>query len=446
MSKKHFLVQFIFITVLLLVVLAQGLTHAIPMRPLDGFVDELKKDTLSFKTYYRGSYQSYLTQYAKLNTGFREFFIRNYNQIAYSCFGKITNNNVIKGRDNELFLNMYLDEYTGKKLESRYGSVEAAQADARKNVEETLRLIDTLQQHGTKFLFVFCPTKCDVYPEKLPLSYRFTQKDFSLEDYYIELFKEHGIPHIDCLNWFKELKDTESYPLYARPGTHWAQWTMPFVVDSILRKLESVGGYKLPHVSVLDENITTDYTQQDAELMGNMNLLFPFPTPALPRPVFTLTDTVGKDRPNLLVVADSYFYTLKMTCFVKAFNHWDYWVYNREVQSSRKLYDGFLLQYVFDAEEILEDADIVMAVFTAPMLYDYMFGFPKYAQELFAHGPMSDQEAIQNIIDRIYSIPEWYQAVVDQAAEKGNTVEENLRNHAEYVYYTHLFNKQNNQN
>ena len=430
---------------LLLAVLIQGLTRMIPMKPLDGFTDELKKDTLSFETYYNGSYQNYLTQYAKLNTGFREFFIRNYNQVAYSFFGKITNNNIIKGRDNELFLNMYLDEYTGKKLRNKYGNVEAAQADAQKNVEETLRLIDTLRQHDTKFLFVFCPNKCDVYPEKLPLSYRISKQDFSLEEYYIELFKERGIPHIDFLNLFKTIKDTVSYPLYTRSGTHWAQWTMPFVADSILRKLESLTGYELPHVNILYENLTTDYTSQDAELMGNMNMLFPFPAPALPRPVFTLTDTTGKDRPNLLVVADSYFYTLRQTCFVDAFKHWDYWVYNREVQASRDCYDGFLLQYVFDAEEILEDADIVMVVSTAPMLYDYMFGFPKFAQDLFAHGPATDEEAIQNIIERIYSIPEWYQALEQQATEKGITIEENLRNNAEYMFYTHLYEKQNNQ-
>lgn len=443
MKTPHFLVQFVCITVFLLAVLVQGLTHVVPMTPLNGFTDELKEEPLSFESYCSGDYQDYLTQYAKQNTGFREFFIRNYNQVAYSCFDKITNNTIIKGRDNELFLNMYLDEYTGKTLKSEYGSVEAAKADALKNVEETLRLIDTLRQHGTQFLFVFCPTKCDVYPEKLPRSYQNTKQEFSLERYYIELFEEHDIPCIDFLSWFQTIKDTVSYPLYTRPGTHWAQWTMPYVADSILRKMEAVAGYELPRVSILDERLTTDYTNQDAELLENMNQLLPFPTPAFPDPVITLTDTAGKDRPNLLVVADSYFYTLKKTCFVDAFNHWDYWVYNREVQSSRECYDGKMLEWVFDAEEVLEDADIVMAVFTAPMLYDYMFGFPDFAQEQFAHGPASDEEAIQNIIQRIHTIPEWYQSIEQEAAEKGLTVEKNLRKHAEYLLNTHKYSKKN---
>ena len=441
MNKKHFLIQFLCISVLLLAVLVQGLTHAVPLKPLGGFTDELTKDTLSFKTYYDGSYQAFLTQYAKEHTGFREFFIRNYNQVMYSCFGKITNTNVVKGRHNELFLDMYLNEATGKRLLDEYGSIETAQAEARKNVEETLRLIDTLQQHGTKFLFVFCPTKCAVYPETMPRFHK--NQEFSLEEYYIELFKEHDIPHIDFLSWFQAIKDTVPYRLYTPSGTHWAQWTMPFVADSILRKLESVTGYELPRIQLIDENLSTEYTLQDAELMENMNLLFPIPTPAMPRPVFTLTDTLGKDRPNLLVIADSYFYTLRTTCFVDAFNHWDYWVYNREVQSSRECYDGYMLQWVFDAEEILEDADIVMAVFTAPMLYDYMFGFPEFVQEQFAHGPATDEEAIQNIIQHIYSTPEWYQTIEQEADEKGRTVEENLRKHAEYMFNTHKYSRKN---
>ena len=444
MKSRHFHIQFTITLALLLLVLIQGLTHVFSMKPLNGFTEELKEESLSFETYYNGTYQNFLTKYAKENTGFREFFIRNYNQVLYSCFNKITNNTIVKGSNGELFLTMYLNEITGKQLIRDFGEVESAKADARKNVEATQALIDTLHNHGTEFLFVFCPTKTAVYPEHMPRYFQNHIAEFSLEEYYIELFKEYGIPHIDFLNYFKTIKDTVAYPLYARTGTHWAQWTMPFVADSILRKLESITGYELPHIQILDENLTTDYTSQDAELMANMNLLLPFSTPSLPRPEFTLTDTIGKDRPNLLVVADSYFYTLRQTSFTKAFNHWDYWVYNREVQSSRQCYDGKLLKWVFDALDVIEEADVVMALFTAPMLYDYMFGFPSYAQELFDHGPVSDEEAIQNIIQRIYSLPEWYQAIEQQAIDRDITLEENLRNNAEYLLYTHKQAKLNN--
>ena len=67
---------------ILLVVLLQSFTNVVKMKPLDGFTRGVNKEPLSFKTYLNGSYQNYLTQYAKKNTGFHEFFIRSYNQMA----------------------------------------------------------------------------------------------------------------------------------------------------------------------------------------------------------------------------------------------------------------------------------------------------------------------------------------------------------------------------
>ena len=164
-----------------------------------------------------------------------------------------------------------------------------------------------------------------------------------------------------------------------------------------------------------------------------MNLLFPLNKPALPRPVFTLTDTLNTDKPNLLVICDSYFTQLRISPFVKAFNHWDCWVYNRDINSSRPYYNEKHLNMIFDAAEVIEDADIVMAVFTAPMLYNYMFGFPETVFNLFAHGQYCDEEKVEKMMQTIRNVPGWYDAVVKQAKECGLTTEENLRRNAIYV-------------
>lgn len=407
-------------------ILLQSFTQIIEMKPLSGFTKEIKEEKLSFKTYYDGSYQQYLTDYAKEKTGFREFFIRNYNQVAYSCFHHITNDNVKEGLHHELYMNMYLDDITGKTLLQYHANVESAQAKARENVKDIMALIDTMKTHGTQFLFVFCPSKTAVYPENMPKNYRNAISDFSLEEYYIQLFKENDIPHIDFFHYFQQAKDTATYPLYPRTGTHWAESTIPFVTDSIFRKLEALTGYRLPSVEYVDANISTEYSVIDDELEANLNLLFPMSKPALPNPVFTLKDTVGKDRPNLLVIADSYFNQLRRSCFVDAFNHWDYWVYNRDIHSSRDQYNWKQLDMVLDADEVLEDADIVMAVFTAPMYYNFMFGFNQTANNLYEKGVISEEAGIQMVINLIKENPEWLKAVEEQAEKLGVTVEENL--------------------
>lgn len=403
------------------------------MKPLNGFTTTTEKPELTLVHFASGEYQNDMEHYIGENFGFREFFIRLYNQFSYSCFRQINNDNIIEGANHELYLKMYLQEATGKRLLWFYPSVEAAKADARKNVDATKALIDTLHQHGTEFVFVFAPSKTAVYPELMPKEWKDAISDFSIEEYYIELFKENNIPHVDFHNYFKAIKDTAAYPLYTRTGTHWAESTIPMVSDSLFRKLEELTGLQLPSIDYLDANLTTDYSIQDGELEASMNLLLPLKKPALPRPVFVLKDTIGAHRPNLLVIGDSYFIQLRQSCFVDAFNHWDYWKYNRDISSSTKAYNGKEVNYLPEAAQVLDNADIVLAIFTAPCYYKYMYGFPTTAMNLYQNGYADEETAIQLKTQQIKDSPQWYQSVVKQAEERGLTVEENLRRNAIYA-------------
>lgn len=402
------------------------------IKPLDGYITTTDKPELTRASFASGDYQNDIEQYISENFGFREFFVRLYNQYSYSLFRKITNDNIMEGSNHELYLKMYLNDITGKTLEKEFGTVSQAKVIAQKNVEETLRLIDTLKQFDIDFLFIFAPSKTAIYPEKMPQCYQEQMSDFSLEEYYIELFKENNIPHIDFLSYFKAIKDTVAYPLYPQTGTHWAESTIPFVADSILKKLSSITNYNLPSVQYIDDNLTTDYSVQDGELEASMNLLFPLNKPALPRPVFELTDTMADIKPNLLVVGDSYFAQLRLSCFVKAFNRWDYWEYNKNILSSRPRFHWKILKEEFDAVTVLQEADIVMAVFTAPMMYNYMFGFTSTAQELLEKGYFNEEEAMETVIKMIQDTPKWYEGVMKQAEERGITIEESLTKNARY--------------
>ena len=432
--------------VLLAAIVLQGFTGVVKMKPLSPYTSNIvvEKQDLNFKTFWDGSYQEYLAQYARQKTGFREFFSRCYNQIAYSCFGKIANKNVVKGLHHEFYLKGCLDDVTGKLLQSRYGTVENAKADAQKNVEATLTLIDSLRQHGTQFLFVFCPTKTVVYPEYMPEAFKDSILDFSLADYYIEQFKENHIPHIDFYNYFKTIKDTFPYPLYTRTGSHWSEATIPFVADSILRKLEAETDYRFPTIEVIDPNLTRDYSDQDGELETHIDLLLPLCKPKASRPVFALQDTLGKDRPNLLVVGDGYFTPLQGSCFVEAFNRWDFWLYNQTSISSRPELNWRYLNQLQGTAETLKQADIVIALYTSNYLLNYMSGFAQSALELYENGGVQEQEAILSIMESIKNDPQWYESIQQQAKERGISVEENLRKNAVYVFQMQKNEQDNN--
>ena len=403
-------------------------------KPLQGFTPTVEKPELTLDHFTSGDYQNQVEHYISDNFGFREFFIRVYNQLVYSCFRKINNENVKEGANHELYLKMYLEDITGKRLRWFYPDVESAKAAARDHVAATLTLIDSLHRHGTEFLFVFAPSKTALYPELMPKEYQRQMSDFSLEEYYIQLFKENGIPHIDFLDYFRSLKGNFPYPLYTRTGTHWSEATIPMVADSIYRKMEEVAHCKLPSINYIDPNCTKNYSIQDGELESSMNLLFPLRKPAVPRPVFALSDTLGTDKPNLLVIADSYFVQLMFSCFVDAFNHWDFWRYNRDIESSNPKYKGKEVSKLPEAQRVLEEADIVLAMFTAPTLCKYMYGFAESALRIYEYGsPLTEEELVQQIVERIKNDQHWFQLVEDQAKERGISLEENLVKNAKYV-------------
>ena len=439
MKQRHFIIPFLCLMLLMTASLVQGFTHWIPAKPLSGFYDAKSRVKLSMDTWMDGSFQDYLTDYARVHTGFREFLIRSYNQLCYWCFDKISNDNVVCGKNKELYMTMYLDDISGKRVKEFFETEERAKAVARDNVKETLRLIDTLHQHHTDFLFVFAPSKVYTDQENLPNAYQncLKQPHFILSEYYIELFKEAGIPYLDLFHCFRDIKDTVSYPLYTRYGSHWSEASIPFVADTLFRALETVTGYSLPSIEVIDENITTDYSNQDGELEALMNLYFPVEKPPVGRPVFRLTDTVGKDHPNLLVVGDSYFIQVKRSCFNDAFHYCDYWRYNENLLTLRENLNWKKVDYYAEAYQMLEDADIVMAIVTSPYIYEYLWGFEQRAFNLFAHGPLNEEETILLKMEEIKSNPEWYEAIVKQAAERNLSVEDNLRDNAIYVLNSH---------
>ena len=433
MKNKAFLIQFVILTVACVAILVQGFTHWVPLK-LAGFVGQPEKVQLTWKTYSEGKFQDYLSDYAKQKGGFREPCIRAYNQCLYSLYKKTTNDNIVFGENGELYLEMYLHEVTGKTLKDCYGSEDYFKSRARKDIEKTLVLIDSLRKHNTAFLFVEAPSKTWVYPEYMPQPYRDSIMPFCVQDYYTQLFEENGIPHIDFLSYFKSLKGKTEYPLYSPYGTHWAESTIPFVADSILRKIESLIGQEMPHIVCLDENLQTRYSKQDGELEDLMNLLFPLRKPALPQPIMALSDTTLR-KPNLLVIADSYFIQLQESAFANCFNRCDYWKYNDEVITKDIEFKGKVSEYL-EAYKTIDEADLIMVINTAPYAYNYMFGFCETANLAFLdHDHQRMEKLIEETIERIKGSTEWYESIRRQAEEEHRDLDSLLRGHARYAIW-----------
>ena len=426
-------VLFVLIMVALCLPLVQHVGGLFKVKPLEGFTAPVEPVKLSVNTYRDGSYQTYVQQYLQQNFGFRNFYIRSYNQLMYSCFRQSTNQNIVVGENGDLYLRQYTDVYTGKTLRETYGTEDSARAAMRHNVEETRRIIDSLRCFGTDIIVVLAPSKPLIYPENLPSSIRQEHCPFSIQEEYAALYARAGVEHINFIPLFRQLKQDSSYPVYTRYGTHWAYSTIPFVADTILQKIAAVKHYPMPHVAYVDSNFSYRYKGSDRELEGQLNLLFPLRHDRLPMPDYNLQEDSAFRKPNLLVVGDSYFTQLRNTDFMKAFNQVDYWKYNEEAISSISERNG-KVPYV-NRYEIITQADVILLIFTDMHAYDYFFGFLRTVDKTLEEGPDHDsQKAIRQIVKAIKSSPKWYESVRKQAEEKNISVEECLWGNAKWVY------------
>ncbi len=432
MKDKRFHIIFAVILVMLLLPAVLEIGH-FNCWELNGYTEPIQPVKLTYANYRNFKFQDYCKKKAEEKLGFKSLFVRSYNQFLYSLFGEISNKDIIIGKDGHLFHKQYTDEYTGITLKKKYGTLDKAKAAALKNVQETLRLIDTLKQHNIPVLIVLAPSKTTIYPEYLPDNIRNKAFPFSLINYYATLYKQNGIPHIDFTPIFKEMKKNASYPLYTRYGTHWDASTIPFVADTLLRKISEISNHKLPDIQYLDSNYTKRYVLgSDKELEQISNLLFPMYREKIPNPIFKLKPSTSTRKPKLLIVADSYYTQLEGSCFKDAFEVVDYWKYNEDAYSTDPKHSGKVA--ILNRYRILTEADVVVVMYTSIFAYEYLFGFANTAQQTLAQGDHYDLEsAIQNVIKRIKSDPVWFKSVKKQAKERHISIEQSLRDNAKYV-------------
>lgn len=416
--------------------LVQHVGHVFKSRELDGYTAPIKPVKLTLNSYRDQSYQEYVQQYLQQNFGFRNSYIRTYNQFIHSLFRQSTNNNIVIGKQQELYLRQYTDVYIGKTLRDNYGTEDSVRIAMKQNVEETCRIIDSLKQFGTDIIVILAPSKPLIYPEYLPEDIQKEHYPFSIQEEYAKLYEQAGVEHINFIPIFKKLKKTAPYPVYTKYGTHWAHSTIPFVADTILQKIASVKGYSMPHVVCSDSNITTRYRNSDKELESQLNLLFPLRHERIPMPIFALRGENKERKPNLLVVGDSYYTQMENTDFTKAFGEVDYWKYNETAYSSKPERIGKIS--LLDRYEIITGADVILMIFTDMHAYSYFFGFLKTVEQALKDGPdfneIDREEIIQGIITRIKESPEWYEEVKKQAKEQKIGLDKCLRNNAEWVF------------
>ncbi len=319
-KEKILKILAIYIVILLFVPLFQKEFNIFKDRPLKGSFSIVNDTVFSLKTWFSGDYQDVKEKFINQNYGFRNFFIRYNNQIAFSFYNKVFANGVIVGKKNYLYEYNYIKAYNG---DDYVGD------DSIKKIVKRISLIsDTLNKLNKSLIIFFAPGKGSYYPEYIPDSLiKYTGKS-NIKTYQNEI-KDKKIKVIDFHKWFIDNKKKPPFPLYPKYGIHWSVRSNFFVADSLVKYIEKIRKKELQHI-VFDKVNKKNAIDVDCDIADGLNLLFDINGDIMEYPEYHLEPKNKKDSVTMVVIADSFYWTIFGKGLSNIFGKNEFWYYNQQ--------------------------------------------------------------------------------------------------------------------
>lgn len=294
---------------------------------LGGYAELAAKPALTWQSLRDNTYQPALERYLSDHLGFRYWFIRPRNQIAYSIFGEARVQNVLLGKDGILFEESPIQAYLGQDF--------VGENVVQANVAQLRALQDTLARRGKLLVFAIAPSKARFFSEYLPPKYRNQWVRPSNYEAYAQQMQASGINLLDFSALLRLWKDTASYPLFTQTGIHWSGYATTLAADTLFRYLEQRGRFDLPDFQSAGLEVSTTPRYTDNDIVKAMNLLWNPGVERLAYPIVTFQlPRSSQHQPRLLVVGDSFVYN-----FIEFYPYLEhlfapqshFWYYNQEV-------------------------------------------------------------------------------------------------------------------
>lgn len=435
------IILYLFLSLLLLTGI-QGTFRIVREKDLLGVVTVSEKCSPTFDSISDGTFQQCATLYLNNHLGFRKSLIRINSQITFSLFGISPASNVVIGKDNYLFETGYINAWLGNDYTNR----EQITGKVRRLVEFQ-RIMDT---HGVHFMLVFCPSKTRFMPENLPLKYR--QKGVNTNyDTYVDVLKHEGreLHFIDFNSYFRLLKDTSTFTLYPKGGSHWTNFSSRYyALDSLLRYMEHLSGERYPELVTRRIYWSDSLLVPDDDISTLFNLIWSFPSGKITYADFGI-DSSNTVKPDVLAIGDSYYW--QIFGFDKIggiFNISDFWVWN-EVFYPKSRYGNIKADdYMFLKQDILNH-DFVILMLTEinlPTLLNFdekIFALFDPDNPVVKELQKKRNERIDFFKALILNDPRWSALVREKAKIRKLTFEQMLQNDAEYMVDYEINNLKN---
>jgi len=430
MRKNMHKILFVSTIVVLTLLFGQTFTGIVPVKSLAGVTVETEKPKLTLQNYLDGSFQSDLENYCREHCGFREWFIRFYNQYRWSCFRETDNTTVMRGKDNWLFEDVYVRDHYESLMYKYTNDTTEMRTICETEAVRLWKVQQLLEEHGVHIFVNINPGKDVIYPEFLPENRTFSHPEgFRAYDFYIKRFDELGIHYIDNVAIFKSIKDSVDYPLFYQKGTHWSNIAAVHVFDSILRYMEDLGDQRL-HRLEIGEKYQAKPRKPDRDLEELLNLLFPMKSSPYWYADVNVSEDSAAVKPFFLTIGDSYFWNFTSSLpFQDLFRYYPYWYYNYKVYFDSANTSTLDL----DLEQELMRADYIMLNYGTASLYEFGSRFLSRALLHLCYDKASIDSAAAQLINKIKSDRERYANIKKDVERNHEDLEQALYKLAIYM-------------
>ena len=381
MNSRTQVILFTLTALLLFAFAIQQQTGLFKFKELNGVVDSSPRPEWTWHNFIDGGLQDSTEAYLQQNFGFREPLTRFYNQTEWTLFRysqAAEDERIVITPDNWIFEPWTVEEYyQSHAYQHAKDSLEMAEK-LEAEAQRLLQVQKLLEPYHTRLFVALLPGKELVCGEHMPKNTQyFFDKKITAYDFYRTRFEELGINHIDLGEWFVQMKDTVSYPLFPQTGTHWSNLAAIYATDTLIRYMEHLSDSNM--VNIITGDIFQRTLKPDADLESLMNLIWPLQK----RPNMLTMATYDFDttawRPSLITIGDSFYWNiLNFTPVWDVFKSVPYWYYfstayfdDDDLTVTHKISDLDVLQEVIDA-------DFVMLAYSTVSLYKMSNGFSEY--------------------------------------------------------------------
>lgn len=330
----------------------QQFLHFVGERSLQGSVEYKSPPIFSLSGWMSGDYQKKQEDFLTSDFGFHNTLVRVNNQLSYFLFKKPHARGVVLGTNGYLYEQIYIDALNGTDFRGR---------DTIQITVQKLRSInDTLTKLNKHLVVCLAPGKASFYPEFIPDHLKRKQGETNVGAYR-ELLSLTPIPVVDFHSYFTNKKGELDYDVYLKNGIHWTTYSAYIASDSLLRFFEVLLKRKLPGIRCKSRSIKMA-SDSDQDILLGLNLLWEPQREVAEYPYLEVVDTIGREKPSILVIADSYYRTIYNLDIDACFEKSSFWYYNKQVfpESRTKL------TYTKDlsVKEEVKKYDIIMLMAT----------------------------------------------------------------------------------